>query len=251
MAMNHLEILLYSLLFILIGLMLVSFFLVWTWFDARERLKVVREITRDETIRAIRHSHNKCRILLYTLLVLALAYIPIPFALEEYYSSLAYPGVVIVATLLMLFGLRTRAKMYMRSLDDYINANEEHVREAAAERARIREEWKRQAADLNPKAQAFIKENLGDNYEVWYNHDILVGRDVLVNKEAELLYAQGVVLPFKEIMEVRPGRKDLKLVTSNSMHPFVTIDFGALPINPETGNKYMDEIAGKLAKILP
>ena len=158
---------------------------------------------------------------------------------------------MIVATLWILFCLRARAKMYMRSLDDCINANEEHVREAAAERARIREEWKRQAADLNPKAQAFIKENLGDNYEVWYNHDILVGRNVLANMEAELLYAQGVILPFKEIMEVRPGRKDLKLVTSNSMHPFVTIDFGALPINPETGNKYMDEIAGKLAKILP
>ena len=55
---------------------------------------------------------------------------------------------------------------------------------------------------------------------------------------------------FKEIMEVRPGRKDLKLVTSDSMHPFVTIDFGALPINPETGNKYMDEIADRLAKIV-
>ena len=251
MAMNNLEILLYSLLFILIGLMLVSLFLVWTWFDARDRLKVVREITRDETIRAIRRSHNKCRALLYTLLVLALAYIPIPFALEDYYSSLAYPGVVIVATLLLLFGLRSRAKMYLRSIDEYINENEEHVREAAAERERMRDEWRRQAPDLNPQAVAFIKENLGDNYEVWYNHDILVGRNVLANRELELLYAQGVLLPFKEIMEVRPGRKDLKLVTSNSMHPFVTIDFGALPINPETGNKYMDEIAEKLTKILP
>ena len=96
-----------------------------------------------------------------------------------------------------------------------------------------------------------ISKNLGDNYEVWYNHDILVGRNVLANRELELLYAQGVIIPFKEIMEVRPGRKDLKLVTSNSMHPFITIDFGALPINPETGNKYMDEIAEKLTKILP
>jgi hypothetical protein len=250
MAMNNLEILLYSLLFILIGLMLVSLFLVWTWFDARDRLKVVREITRDETIRAIRRSHNKCRALLYTLLVLALAYIPIPFALEDYYSSLAYPGVVIVATLLMLFGLRARAKMYLRSIDECINENEEHVREAAAERERVRDEWRRQAPDLN-QALAFIKENLGDNYEVWYNHDILVGRNVLANRELELLYAQGVILPFKEIMEIRQGRKDLKLVTSNSMHPFVTIDFGALPINPETGNKYMDEIAEKLTEILP
>jgi len=66
-----------------------------------------------------------------------------------------------------------------------------------------------------------------------------------------LLYVQGIVISFSEIMEVRLGRKDLKLVTSNSMHPFITIDFGALPINPETGNKYMDEIAEKLAKIIP
>ena len=68
----ELEFLLYSLLFILIGLMLLSFFLVWQWFDAGERLKVVREITRDETVRAIRRSHNKCRVLLYTSLLLAL-----------------------------------------------------------------------------------------------------------------------------------------------------------------------------------
>ena len=68
--------------------------------------------------------------------------------------------------------------------------------------------------------------------------------------EEELLYAQGVVIPFREIMEVREGRKDLKIVTSNSMNPFINIDFGALPINPETGNKYMDEIAEKLHKIM-
>ena len=52
-------------------------------------------------------------------------------------------------------------------------------------------------------------------------------------------------------MEVRQGRKDLNLVTTNSNYPFVTIDFGALPINPETGNKYMDEIAEKLQQIMP
>jgi hypothetical protein len=249
--MFNLEFLLYSLLFILIGLMLVSFFLVWQWFDARDKLKVVREITRDETRRAIRRSHNKCRVLLYVLLILALAYIPIPFALHDYFNTLVYPGVVIMADLLMLFGLRSRVKVYLRSMDEYINENEEHVREAAAERARIREEWKRQAPELNPKAMAYIKENLGDNYETWYHHDILVGRDVLVNRESGMMYIQGIVLPISEIMEVRQGRKDLKLVTSNSMHPFVTIDFGALPINPETGNKYMDEIAEKLAKIMP
>ena len=251
MAMNNLEILLYSLLFILIGLMLVSFFLVWQWFDARDRLKVVREITRDETIRAIRHSHNKCRILLYSLLLLALAYIPIPFALQDYYTTLAYPGVVLLVSILMLAGLHSRRKAYMRSLDDCINENEEHVREAIAERARIRDEWRRQAPVLNPQAQAIIKENLGDNYEVWFSHDILVGRNVLANMELGLLYVQGIIVPFREIMEVRQGRKDLKLVTSDSMHPFITMDFGALPINPETGEKYMDEIAAKLAKIMP
>jgi hypothetical protein len=246
----ELEFLLYSLLFILIGLMLVSFFLVWQWFDASSRLKVVREITRDETVRAIRRSHNKCRILLYTGLLLAICYIPIPFILGDYYGTLAYPGVVIMADSLILIALRMRRRDAMRSMDDYVNANEEHVREALAERARMREEWRRQAPELNPKAEALIKETLGDNYEVWYPHDILVGRNVLANRELGLLFVQGVVLSFSEIMEVRPGRKDLKLVTSNSMHPFITIDFGALPINPETGNKYMDEIAAKLAKIV-
>ena len=150
----RLEIVLYSLLFILIGLMLVSLFLVWQWFDARDRLKVVREVTREQTIHAIKHAHNKCRVLLYISLLLAFAYIPIPFALHEYYSTLAYPGVVIVANLLMLFGLRSRANEYMAAIDDYVNANEEHVREAAAEREREREEWKREAATLNPQAKA-------------------------------------------------------------------------------------------------
>ena len=114
----------------------------------------------------------------------------------------------------------------------------------------MREEWRKQAPVLNPQAEQEIKEALGDNYEVWFKHDILTGRNVLANMDDEILYAQGVVVPFKEIMEVLPGRKDLKLVTSNSLHPFITIDFGALPINPETGNKYMDEIAIKLQKII-
>lgn len=246
-----LEFLLYSLLFILIGLMLVSFFLVWKWFDARDRLKVVREVTREQTIHAIRHAHNKCRILLYSSLILALAYIPIPLYLQDYYGTWAYPGVVILADLLMLLGLRARRKTYLASIDDYVNENEEHVREAAAARERQREQWKREAATLNPQAEAMIKESLGDNYEVWFQHDILTGRNVLANREEGLLYAQGIVLRFSEIMEVRLGRKDLKLVTSNSSYPFVTIDFGALPINPETGNKYMDEIAAEIQKLIP
>lgn len=249
--MSNLEILLYALLFVLIGLMLVSFFLTWQWFDARDQLKVAREITRDETIRAIKHGHNKCRALLYTSLFLALAYVTIPFALQDYYNTLAYPGVVILTDALILFGLRSRAKNYIKSIDYYINENEEHVREANAERARVREQWRREAPELNAKAREIIKENLGDNYDIWYKHDILVGRDVLANEELGLLFVQGIVIPFKEIMEVRRGRQDLKLVTTNSMHPFITIEFGVLPINPETGNKYMDEISEKLEKLIP
>jgi hypothetical protein len=114
----------------------------------------------------------------------------------------------------------------------------------------MRDEWKRQAPVLNPQAEAQIKETLGDNPDVWFKHDILTSKDVLANNEEELLYAQGIVIPFKEIMEVRKGRKDLKLVTSNSMNPFITIDFGSLPINPETGAKYMDEIGDRLTKII-
>lgn len=247
----RLEVLLYSLIFILIGLMLVSLFLVWNWFDARERLKVVREVTREQTIHAIRHAHNKCRILLYISLVLTLCYVPIPFVLGEYYGTLAYPGVVFIADVLMLFGLRARAKAYLASIDGYVNENEEHVREAAAQREQQREQWRREASTLNPQAEAYIKEIFGDDYEVWYRHDILTGRNVLANRELGLLYAQGIVIPFNEIMEVRLGRKDLKLVTSNSTYPFITIDFGALPINPETGNKYMDEIAAEIQKLIP
>ena len=246
----RLEVLLYSLLFVLIGLVLVSLFLVWHWFDARERLKVVREVTREQTMHAIRHAHNKCRILLYISLVLALAYVPIPLFLHEYYSTLVYPGVVIIADLLMLFGLRARAKMYLASIDEYVNENEEHVREAAIQREQMREQWKHDAITLNPQALAVIKETFGDNYETWYQHDILVGRNVLANRELGLLYAQGIIIPFSEIMEVRYGRKDLKLVTTNSTYPFITIDFGALPINPETGNKYMDEIAEEIQKLI-
>ncbi len=247
----RLEILLYSLLFVLIGLMLVSFFLVWQWFDARDRLKVVREVTREQTIHAIHHAHNKCRVLLYISLLLAIAYVPIPFALQDFYGTLAYPGVVIIADALILFGLRARAKSYLACIDDCVNENEEHVREAAAAREREREEWRREAAVLNPQAEAIIKETLGDDYEVWYQHDILTGRNILANRELGLLYAQGIVIPFSEIMEVRMGRKDLKLVTSNSTYPFITLDFGALPINPETGNKYMDEIAEKIQQLIP
>ena len=251
LILMRLEFLLYSLIFVLIGLMLVSFFLIWNWFDARAQVKVVREATREQTIHAIRHAHNKCRVLLYISLFLTLCYVPIPFFLGEFYGTLAYPGVVFIADVLMLFGLRGRAKMYIASIDEYVQENEEHVREAAAQREQQREQWKREAVDLNPKALAFIKESLGANYETWFQHDILVGRNVLANREEGLLYAQGILLRFDEIMEVRMGRKDLKLVTSNSTYPFVTIDFGALPINPETGNTYKDEIAAEIEKMMP
>ena len=247
----QLEILLYSLIFVLIGLMLVSFFLVWHWFDARDRLKVVREATREQTIHAIRHAHNKCRVLIYISLFLTLCYLPIPFILHAYYGTLAYPGVVFIADVLMLFGLRGRAKAYIAAIDDYVTENEEHVREAAMQREQQREQWRREAPEQNAKARAYIQATLGDNYETWFPHDILLNRCVLANREEGLLYAQGIVIPFKEIMEVRMGRKDLKLVTSNSTYPFITIDFGVLPINPETGNTYKDEIAAEIEKLIP
>ena len=79
-TMDHnLEFTLMALMFVLIGLMLVSFFLVWHWFDARKRLNIVREVTREQTIHAIRRSHNRCRWLLGIGLFLALCFIPIPF----------------------------------------------------------------------------------------------------------------------------------------------------------------------------
>ena len=158
--------------------------------------------------------------------------------------------VVILADVLMLVAMHNIAKRYMENLDVYVERNEEHIREAAAERERQREEWRREAPVFNPQAQALIHETLGDNYETWYQHDILVGRNVLFNEEAGLLYAQGIVIPIKDIMEIRQGRKDLKLVTTDSTHPFVTLDFGVLPVNPETGNKYKDEIAEKLQKLI-
>ena len=84
LAISHdLEFTLMALMFVLIGLMLVSFFLVWHWFDASDRLKVVREITREQTIHGIRHSHNRCRILLGSGLFLALCYIPIQSMLHR------------------------------------------------------------------------------------------------------------------------------------------------------------------------
>ncbi len=250
-ASRDLESVIYLLLFVLIGYSLVSYFLIWHWFDARNRLKVVREVTREQTMHAIHHAHNRCRVLVGISLFLAVAYAPLPFIIDRAPSTVVYAGVVIVADILILVALHMKAKDAIASIDEFVNANEEHVREAIAERTRMREQWRRDAHILNPQAEAQIKEELGDNYETWYQHDILVGRNVLVSMETNKLYAQGVVIPFKDIMEVRKGRKDLKLVTASSMHPFVTIDFGALPINPETGNKYMDELAEKIQRIIP
>ena len=245
------EIILYSLIFVLIGLMFLSFFLVWRWYDVEDRVKVVREVTREQTMHEVRRVHNKCRTLLYIGVGLAIAYIPLPLILGDYYTTLAYPGVVILADSLILAALHMRTKKYLDVIDDQVVENEEHVREAAAAREREREQWKKEAKEKNPEALAIIHEYLGDNYETWFKHDILVSRCVLANREAGLLYVQGNILPFSQIMEVRQGRKDLKLVTSNSMAPFITIDFGMLPINPETGCKYKDEIAAKLEEILP
>ena len=108
--MTKLEFSLYAILFILIGWTLVSLFLVWNWFDARERLKVVREVTREQTIHAIQHSLKKCRRLVAGGLVIAIVFILFPFLLQEYYGTLAYSGVVIIADVLILIGLSSRAK---------------------------------------------------------------------------------------------------------------------------------------------
>ena len=67
------------LLFILIGWTLVSFFLIRQWFDARARLKVVRETTRDETVRAIKANYEKCNKLLYIGIGIAVVFILLPF----------------------------------------------------------------------------------------------------------------------------------------------------------------------------
>ena len=244
--MNVEEILLYALLVVVIVLTLVSFFLIWHWFDARERLHIVRKDTREETIQGIHHGHNKCRVLLYIGLVLALFYAFVPYALGNYFETLAYPAVVFVADILMLVALRRRAKAYIESIDFYININEEFVRKQEEEQKKKREEWKREAAEFNPQAEALIRENLGDNYELWFKHDILTKLNVAVNMEKVLLYAQGPIIPFSDIMEVRQGRKNLKLLTKNSLHPYVIMDFDIQSTDPATGKKYKEEIAGKI-----
>lgn len=127
------EFVLYAILFILIGWTLVSFFLVWNWFDARERLKVVREVTREQTIHAIEASVAKCNKLVWIGLGIAIVFIVFPFLRGDYYGTLTYSGVIIIADTLLLFALKIKAKEYLNSVDDYVNENEEHVREAAAE----------------------------------------------------------------------------------------------------------------------
>jgi len=244
--MNNIYFFVYALLFVLLGLMLVSFFLVWNWFDARQQVAVVRANSRGETIDAIRHHHNKCRILIYISLALTLCYIAIPFIFHDFYNTLAYPAVVTCVDIALLATLHFRAKDYIAHIDDYIIENEEHVKEAIEELKQTRNQWKAQASKLNPIAERQIQEFLGDNYETWFEHDILTSHNVLANLETGTLYAQGIVLSFSEIMEVRLGRKDLKLVTSNSAYPFITIDFDLLPIDPETGEKYKDQIADKI-----
>lgn len=247
-----LEFILYALLFVVIGWMLVSLFLTWHWFDAYDRLKVVREVTREQTIQEIHRARNKCRKFIYIGLGLALLYIPLPFILHDFYTTLVYPGVVMLVDCLMLLGLRSYANKYIEVIDDFVEENEEHIRELAEAREQDREQWKKDAPVLNPKTAQEIKEIFeGNDYEVWFPHDILLNRYVLANREMGILYAQGVVIPFSQIMEVRHGRKDLKLFTNNHMHPFVNLDFGVLPINPETGMKYKDEIAEKLSHLMP
>ncbi|MCR5050633.1 MAG: hypothetical protein K6A36_06065 [Paludibacteraceae bacterium] len=244
----NLKLFLYPLLVVIIGLTLVSFFLIWHWFDARERLHIVRKDTREETIAGIHHGHNKCRVLLYIGLALALLFAFIPYAVGNFYELLAYPAVVVVADILMLVALRRRAKAYIKSIDFYITINEEFVHKQEEELRKKREEWKREAAEFNPQAEALIREYLGDKYEVWFKHDILVKLNVAANIEKGLLYAQGPIIPFSDIMEVRQGRKNLKLLTKNSLNPYIIMDFDVQAVNPVTGRKYKEEIAEKIER---
>ena len=104
--------------------------------------------------------------------------------------------------------------------------------------------WRNQELLVN--FSAFIRENLGDNYEIWFKHDILTALNVVANTEKGVLYAQGAIVPFHEIMEVRQGRKNLKLLTENSLYPYIIIDFDVQAVNPATGQKYKEEIAAKI-----
>ena len=134
------EFVLYAILFILIGWTLVSFFLVWNWFDARDRLKVVREVTREQTIHAIKASVAKCNKLVWIGLCIAIIFIAFPFLSHDYYGTLTYSGVIIIADVLLLVSLKINANKYLNLVDDYVNENEEHVREAAAAREQQREQ---------------------------------------------------------------------------------------------------------------
>lgn len=233
----------YTLLFILIGWMFVTFFLVWKWYDAEDRLAIVRDGTRDETIRAIRRGHNRCRVVLYLGIALALAFSVVPFLMRDFYTVLAYPAVVIVVNSAILTVLHFKAKDDIVEIGTFIAANEEQIHLAAEELEQDREQWRKEASSRNAVAKARIAESMGEHYETWFEDDILVEHNVLANMEEGLLYAQGIVLPFNQIMEIRKGRKSLKLITNNSRFPFVKIDFGKLPIDPETGEMYKDELA--------
>ena len=195
----RLDLLLLALLFVLIGLMLVSFFLVWHWFDAKEQLAIARAHSREDTIGAIKRGHNKCRLLLCISLLLALAYVIIPFTLRDYYNTLVYPAVVAVVDIIILIILRVKRNEYIGDIDEAIATNEEHVREAAEEKRRVREQWLKEAPQLNKIALQQIQQIFGDaGYETWFEHDILLSRNVLANTELGILYAQGVALSFSE-----------------------------------------------------
>ena len=132
------EFIVYPFLFVVIGLFLLSFFLIWHWFDAREQLHIVRADTREKTLKAMKKGHNKCRAMLLITLIVALAYIPVPLHFHTFFGTLVYPAVVFGVNILILVLLRSRAKEYESSIDDFIAANEAHVQEAAEARARER-----------------------------------------------------------------------------------------------------------------
>ena len=51
-------------------------------------------------------------------------------------------------------------------------------------------------------------------------------------------------------MEVHQGRKNLKLLTGNSLYPYIIMDFDVQAINPVTGLKYKEEIAAKIKQYM-
>lgn len=240
---------LYALLFAVIVMIPVSIFVIVYRYDGSKMVKVARRDTREQTIEAIQREHREGKNIIYVTAALAAAYIVARLLyprMEPAYSTLAYAAVALVVSIVTWIGLSRQVNRDLHNLEEQINDNEAADEEARQKRQEERKVWEQQAAALNPQAEMLIQSALGTNYETWYKHDILRGRDVLANLETGVLFAQGQVIPFQEIMQVEKGTQKLKLITCNSSRPYVVIDFGALPINPATGLRYQDEVCLKI-----